>query len=1030
MTVINGTSPLYYMNGTTTFSGTDGDYKEISHNANLELANGTYAFSFNAKNVTDFNAIFSKDATDYGDGGHLLAYIKNEELIVRFQSENSYKYLKVDEALKADTDYHLAITFGDEGIKVYVDGQLKRAEPTFKQSMEANTENLVIGASNHTRSDNSQDAKYEFEGTISDFAIYGRDFNEQEIADLSGNAHADYHVALEKFMPGFRQLHHASDEIEDIADSFGYTHHGTKSMKNIVEGTDGDDAMNGTANADFLNGLIGDDTLNGNAGNDELQGYYGNDVLNGGAGNDLLDGGHGEDIVNGGDGDDFIISRADAREPNITNVPFRDEEDPLGELDAATGKLYPNQPIPADDVLTGGAGADTFYFQTLINAKDRYLEKHTQDNGDIRWHGVAGENDKLHDHWVDGIGNDVITDYSRTEGDKIIIEGHTTEILDITHHDENGDGVMDYSKIHLYSDQGNNGGAHQYDLLGTIKVYGDLLRDGEVETDAGVAYGIVKNIDGLDEAIKPLDMGTDRGEIAPLADDTPVNFGVVDGISPIFGLHGDYKFTGEDEDYLDIPHQQNLMIPNGTYAMTFTANDLEGIQALFSKDARGNRDGGHLKAYLDGDDLVVRMQSYDNEKHLKVKDFVQANQEYKLAISFGDGGLKVYVDGQLKASDTSFTQSMENNYEYIVIGASGAARNDDGDNARHEFNGTISDFLVYDQALSDATIANLSNLTEISYNLVGDNSDESIKGGYSEDVIAGGEGNDTISGGDESDIIYGDAGNDLLFGGKHDDKLFGGTGDDTINGNSGNDVIRGNAGNDLLYGNVGHDFITGNDGLDTISAGSGDDYVNGGNDADLIYGGAGADTLQGSSGMDTILGNTGGDTIDGGTGNDSLFGNSGQDKIYAGNGHDYVNGGTDSDVIEGNAGNDSLYGSDGNDTIIGGTGVDRLKGDSGNDDFVWGAANESGIGAGNRDVIADFLAGSDEIDLSGLSGNLVFRSGGNGSSDFFGNVAQVAYEASAGSNTIVHVDINGDRTTDFEIELEGNISLTSGDFIL
>ena len=84
------------------------------------------------------------------------------------------------------------------------------------------------------------------------------------------------------------------------------------------------------------------------------------------------------------------------------------------------------------------------------------------------------------------IGNDVVMDYSRGEGDRIVIEGHTTKILSVDYGDANGDGVMDHSVIRLYSDQGNNGGAHNDDRLGSITVYGDLVKMSDIETTAAL----------------------------------------------------------------------------------------------------------------------------------------------------------------------------------------------------------------------------------------------------------------------------------------------------------------------------------------------------------------------------------------------------------------------------------------------------------------------------------------------------------------------------------------------------------------
>jgi len=150
-----------------------------------------------------------------------------------------------------------------------------------------------------------------------------------------------------------------------------------------------------------------------------------------------------------------------------------------------------------NDTLTGGRGADTFRFELQVNAKDEIVAKHVNDDGTIDWVGVTGENNATHDHWVDGFGNDVIRDFNRSQGDKIEISAHTGEVKSIEYRDSNGDGKNDYSVITVISQQGN-AGAHDEDLLGTITVYGNLVKASDITTDQTV-YGAYEKVDSLAE---------------------------------------------------------------------------------------------------------------------------------------------------------------------------------------------------------------------------------------------------------------------------------------------------------------------------------------------------------------------------------------------------------------------------------------------------------------------------------------------------------------------------------------------------
>ena len=171
--------------------------------------------------------------------------------------------------------------------------------------------------------------------------------------------------------------------------------------------------------------------------------------------------------MQGSEGGDRLVSYSDGGEPGV----------------AATNAAL------TDDTLTGGTGADSFEFHLLMNAKEAIIKKHTNDAGEVNWMKVMKENANVHDHWVEGIGNDVITDFTKAEGDKIVVRGHTVAIQSIEYGvDEQGE----FSLVSLYSNQ-MKGGAHHNDALGSIKVYGDKVTAEDIQLD-----GAMMIMDGMD----------------------------------------------------------------------------------------------------------------------------------------------------------------------------------------------------------------------------------------------------------------------------------------------------------------------------------------------------------------------------------------------------------------------------------------------------------------------------------------------------------------------------------------------------
>jgi serralysin len=75
---------------------------------------------------------------------------------------------------------------------------------------------------------------------------------------------------------------------------------------------------------------------------------------------------------------------------------------------------------------------------------------------------------------------------------------------------------------------------------------------------------------------------------------------------------------------------------------------------------------------------------------------------------------------------------------------------------------------------------------------------------------------------------------------------------------------------------------------------------------------------------------------------------------------DKLTGDASRNVLSGGLGDDAMNGGDGDDGLIGGAGNDTLKGGAGADSFAFTTA----LGGGNVDTVADFVSGTDHIELA------------------------------------------------------------------
>ena len=687
----------------------------------------------------------------------------------------------------------------------------------------------------------------------------------------------------------------------------------------------------GTTGDDTLDGGRADDFIFGMEGDDTLRGAEGHDWIFGGEGADTLDGGEGDDTLLGGEGDDTLTGGAG--------------EDMLIGGEGA-------------DTLTGGAGADTYVFG--------------EDSGD-----------------------DTITDFSTTDGDKI----HLTSLAQTITWEQLQDAISAIEDDTTTTDVDESGTKIDLSAWGG----GTITLTGVASTDLTEDMFVLDHIVGDDDVDDVLQGGTSDDTMTGGTGADTFKFNEVSGADTIT------DFSTTEGDRIDLT----------AFDASITWQQLQAVISAIEDDPNtpetepgttidlSSFGGGTITLQgVTSTDLTADMFVLDDFAGTDGDDTIEGTSaDNRLT---GGAGADTFVFNQDSGDDTitdftAGTDKIDLSAIVSITGVDNLILWQAGDDAviylGHHDGGTIT--------LAGVSLSDLSASDFVFYQDIRTGTD-------SAETVAGGAGDDTITGLGGDDTLTGNAGADtFVFASGHGaDTITDFTVDDDkidlsalvditeFSQLSISDNTDGNAVIDLSAHGGGTITLTGVSTSDLDA----DDFVLyqnvyvGTDYRDVMEGGAGDDTITGGGSADYFVFNeqSGDDTI---TDFDTA-----QDKIYLrgfsqtvtwdvlsdnfttvtdennvvigvkidlsefGGGTITLNGITSTaDLTEDMFVLDQITGTDGVDDVLrGGNSDDTMTGGTGADTFKFDEANKG------ADTITDFSTTDDKIDLTGFDAQITW----------------------------------------------------------
>ncbi|NES20941.1 MAG: calcium-binding protein [Symploca sp. SIO3E6] len=610
-------------------------------------------------------------------------------------------------------------------------------------------------------------------------------------------------------------------------------------------GDGGDDTLYGGEGHDFLLGGIGEDSLYGDDGSDNLDGGEGNDRLYGGAGSDILVGGDGNDLLYGGIGVDYF----DGGEGNDI-VYFR------GENFAITADLSQNRATYIND-----AGVEVV--ETLINI-ERLVGTAFDDTliGDVGNNVLYGENGN--DTLLGGGGNDRLIG-----GTGVDFFDGGAGIDTVYFRGENSAVTADLSQSS--ATYINDAGVEIVETLINIENLVGTAFDDQLIGDAG--HNVLYGEDGDDTLLGG--EGNDR-----LIGGTGADY--LDGGEGIDTVY----FRGESFAITADLSQGNASYLNGAgVEIVKTLINIENLVGTAFDDTLIGDAGNNVLYGENGNDILLGGEG--NDRLLG-----------GTGVDFFDGGAGI---------DTVYFQE---NFAVTADLSQG--------NATY-----INDAGV--EVLE--TLINIENLVGTAFDdqLIGDAANNDLHGSDGNDILIGGEGKDRLFGGTGVDFFDGGAGIDIVYFQENSAVTADlSQGSATYINDAGVEVVEtlinieslvGTAFNDTLIGDENNNWLRGDAGIDFFDGGGGSDTADFINKEFAITGDLNTETVtytdaNGNTIVETIrnIENLQGTRLD--------------------------------DLLRGNAQKNSLRGRDGNDTLFGGAGDDLLEGGIGADIFGFSSPNQ------------------------------------------------------------------------------------------